>query len=397
MPDILPFATDILLVSIAGLAVLVAQRLSVAVRIPASALILVAAAVAFAVAPDVHRPSQTSVARVVTVALVAVLFAGGMSMGGKRFRRAAGPILILGVAGTFATAGLAAVALHWAFGFGWYVSVLVGTAVAPTDPAVVFSVLGRQRVAGRSGAIVEGESGANDPVGIALMSGLIGAHSLSGSGAGHVVATFAEQMAIGAVLGLIGGIALSRLTARVPMPAPALEPLRSLVMAFLIYGLATLARGSGFLAVFTAGIVMGDSRAPFKREIEQFHAALGSIGEMVAFVVLGFTVDLHTVSRLDVWGPGLALGALLAIVIRPVVAGLCLAPSNLSVPERRFVQFAGLKGAVPILLGGFLLSTRLSDAARLYGIVIVVVVFSVVVQGGLAGTAISRLELPLER
>lgn len=396
MPDTLPFATDILLVSAGGLIVLLAHRLSAWVRVPASALVLVTAAVAFAVAPDVHRPSQTLVSRVVTVALVAILFAGGMGIGERRFRPAAGPILSLGIVGTFATAGLAAVFVHFSFGFGWYVSALVATAVAPTDPAVVFSVMGRHRVAGRSGTIVEGESGANDPVGIALMSGLIGAHGLSVAGVGHVASIFGEQMAIGGGLGLMGGWALVRVTSRFALPTPALEPLRTLAVAFLIYGVTTLARGSGFLAVFTAGVVIGDSEAPFKRETDVFHAALGSVGEMVAFVALGFTVDLHVMSRFDVWGPGLALGAVLAAVLRPLVAAACLAPSRLTTAERRFVQFAGLKGAVPILLGGYLLGTSVTDPPRLYGIVIVVVVFSVVVQGGLAAKAVSVLRLPLE-
>jgi cell volume regulation protein A len=163
----------------------------------------------------------------------------------------------------------------------------------------------------------------------------------------------------------------------------------------LIFGVATVAHGSGFLAVFVAGIVLGDTRAPYKREIERFHSALASLGEIVAFIVLGLTVDLDVLARSDVWGPGLVLGAALGLVVRPAVVGACLLPSGLARNERVFVMWAGLKGAVPILLGGFLLGARVPDAARLYGIVVVVVAFSVLVQGGTVPAVARLLRVPM--
>ncbi|HET6963268.1 MAG TPA: cation:proton antiporter [Acidimicrobiales bacterium] len=396
MSDTLPFATDILVAAIAGLGVLLAHRLSEWLRVPSSVLVLAASAVAVTIVPEAHRPPQTLVERIVTVSLVAVLFSGGMGMGRGRFRSSTVPILVLGVAGTFGTAAIGAVFVHYAFGFSWYLSLLVATAVAPTDPTVVFSVLGQRRLAGRSGAILEGESGANDPVGIALMAGLIGAHQLNASGVWHVVYTFLLQMAVGAAIGVAGGVALLWLLHHLHLPGQGLDPIRTMVSAFLLYGVAAVAHGSGFLAVFVAGIVIGDQPAPHKREIEEFHSALGSLGEMAAFVALGLTVHLHVLGRFNVWGPGLALGLVLAAVIRPVVARVCLTRVHLPAKERRFVQFAGLKGAVPILLGGYLLEAGLPAAERLYGIVIVVVVFSVAVQGGLVGPAIKALRLPIE-
>ena len=396
MSDTLPFALNILVAALAGLGVLLAHRLSDVVRIPSSVLVLVASATAAEIIPGIHRPSQTLVERIVTISLVAVLFAGGMGIGRGRFRSSTGPILTLGVAGTFGTAGLAAVFAHFALGLSWYVSLLVGTAVAPTDPTVVFSVLGRRRVAGRSGTILEGESGANDPVGIALMAGLIGAGGLNATGAGHVATTFAEQMGVGAVLGVAGGTGLLWLMNHVRLPGQGLDSIRTLVAGFFLYGVTTEAHGSGFLAVFVAGIVIGDQPAPHKNEIETFHGALGSIGEMAAFLALGLTVQLRVLGRFDVWAAGLALGVVLAAAIRPAVVWACLTGVQLSVAERRFVQFAGLKGAVPILLGGYLLSTSLPDAERLYGLVVVVVVFSVAVQGGLVDPIIKVLKLPME-
>ena len=137
-------------------------------------------------------------------------------------------------------------------------------------------------------------------------------------------------MAVGAAVGVAGGAALLWFMRRVPLPGEGLYPLRTLACALLLFAVATLARGSGFLAVFTAGIVLGDGRAPYKREIERFHSALASLAEIVAFTVLGLTIDLDVVSRADVWVPGLVLGVVLAFVIRPVMVGLCLIPARLA-------------------------------------------------------------------
>jgi potassium/hydrogen antiporter len=393
--DAQPFAVIVLLTAAVGLVAVLSNRLTERVKIPSPALVLVGAAVAVQVVPALHAPPRLAVERVVTVALVCILFDGGMHIGWSRFRSAAAPIGTVGVLGTFLTVAAAAVLAHLAFGLAWYVAVLVATAVAPTDPAVVFSVLGQREVSGRSGTILEGESGANDPVGIALMTSLLSAGGLTAAAFGRVGGEFLLQMTVGAAAGVAGGLALLWFTRRVQLPSEGLYPLRTLACALLIFALATLARGSGFLAVFTAGIVLGDGRAPFKREIERFHSALASLAEIVAFVVLGLTVNLSVIARADVWVPGVIIGAAVGFVIRPLLVGLCLIPARLKHNERNFVLFAGLKGAVPILLGIFLVEAHVPDAGRLYGIVAVVVVFSVVVQGSLVPAAARLLRLPM--
>jgi cell volume regulation protein A len=393
--DTEPFALVLLLAAAVGLVVVLSNRLTERVKIPSPALVLVGAAVAVKVVPALHAPPHLVVERVVTVALVCILFDGGMQIGWSRFRSAAVPVTVTGVAGTFLTVAGCALLAHAAFGLGWYASALLGTAIAPTDPAVVFSVLGQREVAGRGDVILKGESGANDPVGIALMASLIGAGGLSASAFGHVGGEFALQMGVGAAVGVAGGAALLWFMRRVPLPGEGLYPLRTLACALLLYAVAALARGSGFLAVFTAGIMLGDGRAPYKREIERFHSALASLAEIVAFVVLGLTISLDEISRADVWIPGLVLGAALAFVIRPALVGLCLAPARLGRGELGFVLFAGLKGAVPILLGSFLLAAAVPGAQRLYGIIAVAVVFSVVVQGSLVPAAARLLRVPV--
>jgi cell volume regulation protein A len=393
--DTRPFAELVLVVGVVGLAAVLSNRLSERIRIPTPILFLAGSAAAVHLIPALHAPPERVVERIVTVALVCILFDGGMHIGLERFRAASTPIVVVGVLGTFLTVGAAALFAHLALGLSWYVALLVGTAIAPTDPVVVFSVLGQRELAGRSGTILEGESGANDPVGIALMASLVAAGGLGGGAFGHIAGRFVLEMGVGAVVGVAGGVALLWFMRRVSLPSEGLYPVRTLACSLLLYGLATAVHGSGFLAVFIAGILVGDAGAPFKREVERFHSALASLGEIVAFVVLGLTVDLSVLSRSDVWVPGLVLGVVLAVVVRPVFVGLCLLPVRLSWGERAFVLFAGLKGAVPILLGGFILEAGVHDSPRLYGIVVVVVTFSVLVQGSLVPWVAGLLHLPM--
>ena len=390
-----PFALQAVMIAAVGLVAVLSNRLAYRLKLPSPALFLVGAAIAAKVIPALHEPSQQTVERVVTVALACILFDGGMNIGWAQFRSAAAPIAVVGVLGTFLTVIAGALLVHFAFGLAWYVALLVATAIAPTDPAVVFSVLGQREVSGRAGIILKGESGANDPVGIALMASLIAAAGVSAGAFAHVGGEFLVQMAVGLAVGGAGGRALLWFTRRVALPSAGLYPLRTLACVLLLFGIATLAHGSGFLAVFAAGIVLGDERAPFKREIEAFHASLASLAEIVAFVVLGLTIDLSVIAQANVWIPGLILGTALAFIIRPVLVGLCLIPARLKGNERNFVLFAGLKGAVPILLGSFLLAAHVPGAERLYGIVAVVVVFSVVVQGSLVPAAARLLRVPM--
>lgn len=395
MTDVVPFGLVVGVVAVAGLLAVLSNRLSERAHIPAPAIFLMCAAVASNVRPQLGNLSHQTVERVVTVALVVILFDGGMHIGWSRFRPAGYAVLAIGVVGTFATAAAVALLAHVGFGLDWWLALLLGTAVAPTDPAVVFSVLGRREVSGRSGTMLEGESGANDPVGIALLASLLAAGGVSVGAVGRMAAEFVAQMAVGAVVGVVGGWALLWFMRRVALPSEGLYPLRTLAAAMALFGLATVAHGSGFLAVFIAGIVISDGRAPYKGEIERFHSALASLGEIVAFLILGLTVDLTALAHRDVWVMGLVLAMALALLIRPVLIGLVLAPVRLRRNERAFVLWAGLKGAVPILLGSFLLTAGVPQAQRLYDVIVVVVAFSVLVQGGSVPTVARLLRVPM--
>ena len=396
MNDVIRFGILIAVCSAAGLLAVWSNRLSARIRVPAPAIFLVAAAIVSELIPALQRIPVITVQRVVTLMLILLLFEGGMHIGWRRFRTASGAVVWLGVAGTALTTAGVGILAHWVFGFDWRPALLLGVALAPTDPAVVFSVLGRREVVGRTGTLLEGESGANDPVGISAMAALLAVGTGGGwSDIGAGVGQFVAQMAVGAAIGVSGGYLLSLAMRRLPLPSGSLYPLQTLLAAGAIYGVATMARGSGFLAVFVAGILIGDQRAPYKAEIERFHASLASLAEIVAFTVLGLTVSLTDLARGDVWLIGLGLAALLALLVRPVLVGLALLPITMTKGERLFVTWAGLKGAVPILLGTYIVSAGVSDAHRLYEIVVVVVAFSVIVQGGLVPAVAHRAGVPM--
>ncbi len=324
-----------------------------------------------------------------------ILFDGGLGLGRRRAREVAAPVLLLGVVGTFlTTAGVGALGC-FALGLSGWGALLVGAAVAPTDPAVVLAVLGRREITGRAGAVLVGESGANDPVGIALMVGLIAGGGIGVGPLADAAGHFAAQVVIGTIGGLLGAWALHLFTTRVGLPNEALYPLRTLAGGLIIFGVTSAAHGSGFLAVFLAGIQLGDRPSPYKQESERFLSALAGVGEIVAFVALGLTVDIDVLERGDVWLPGIVIAAALAFVVRPLLVGLCLLPIRMGGNERAFVLWAGLKGAVPILLGTYLLTAQVPDAPRLYGIVVIVVLCSVIVQGGTVGPAARLLRIPM--
>lgn len=396
MQDILDFG-ELLLVVCGGLTLAIGVRvLAGRLAIPTAGLLLVAAAVASDVVDRLSTIlSFQDVQRIATLALIVILFEGGSSIGLRRFRRAAVPIVALGVLGTFGTAALLAVAAHYALDLSWTVSGLIGAALAPTDPAVTFSVLAGKEVSGRSGTILEGESGFNDPVGIALMIGMVELATHDGGGFSTVVGEFALEMSVGLVAGFVGALAIVNLLRRVRFPDRTLYPLAMILAAGVIYGAAAVAHGSGFLAVFVAGILVGDVQFEARREVRSFNSALSDLGELAAFVALGLTIDLTMIGEEGLWWRGLLLFVLLAIVIRPVVVGPLLAPMRLTAGERGFIVWSGLKGAVPILLASLAVTGGTEYAAELYGIVFVVVLASVVVQGSLVPAVATRLGVPM--
>jgi len=390
MPEIGDFGAIVLAISGGVMLAVLARKVSERYPIPAPALFLVAAAAAPVLVPDIR-----TVERIGVVALIVILFDGGMTIGWRRFRRAAMPIASLGIVGTLATAAVMAACAHYLFDFNWTTAWILGAALAPTDPAVMFSILGDKEIRGRTGTILEGEAGVNDPVGIALMIGIIEfATSDSGSFWG-IVQEFVLEMTIGLAIGLAGTAALVVFMRRVRLPNEGLYPLRTLAAAGIIYGLASVAHGSGFLAVFIAGLALGDLDIPYRRQIRRFQTSLASLAEIVVFVALGLTVSVSQLFDEGIWLDGLLLAIVLSFVARPIALAPLLASIRLRTGEKIFIAWGGLKGAVPILLAAFCILDGVEDARRVYEIVFVVVLFSVIVQGASLPLLASRLGVPM--
>ena len=398
MDEVVAFGEIMLVVAGGLLAAILLRAVAERIALPSAALFLAVAAVASDVFPSLGNAlSVQEVERIAVVALVVILFDGGLHIGWRRFRSSAMPILSLGVLGTFATAGLVAVAAHGLLDLSWTTAGLLGAAIAPTDPAVVFSVLGGREIQGRTGTILEGESGANDPVGIALMIGMIEFATSDDGSLWGVAGEFALELAVGVAVGIVGWWLLLPLVRRVSLAEPALHPLRVLAAAGAIYGVAAALHGSGFVAVFVAGILLGDEGLPRKDEVEGFLSSLSSLAEITVFVALGLTVEVSSLDDGHVWLDGLVIAAVLCFVVRPLVVLALTAPMRLRGGERLFLAWSGLKGAVPILLAALAVLGKVDESQRLYGIVFVVVLFSVVVQGTLVPFAAARLGVPMRR
>jgi len=379
------FGLIVLVVSGGVLLALLVHKVSARFPVPAPALFLLAA-----LATPVALPHIRTVERIGVVALIMILFDGGMDIGWRRFRRAVVPIASLGVIGTFTTALVMAACAHYLVGFDWTTAGLLAAALAPTDPAVMFSILGNREIGGRTGTILEGEAGVNDPVGIALMIGMLEFATADDGSLWTVAEEFVLEMGIGLVVGVAGTALLVLFIRRVHLPSEGLYPLRTLAAAGVIYGLAAVAGGSGFLAVFIAGLLLGDLDVPFKRQIRRFHMALASLAEIVVFVALGLTVNVSQLFESNIWLDGLLLAAALAFIARPVGLAPLLAPLRLRTGEKLFIAWSGLRGAVPILLAAFAILAEVDDARRIYEIVFVVVTFSVIVQGATIPFVASR-------
>jgi cell volume regulation protein A len=398
MTEITDFGAIVLLVSAGLFLAVLGMRLADRVSLPNAAIFLLATGLLAASAESLRDALSIQVVeRIGVVALIVILFDGGLHIGLGRFRRSAVPILVLGVVGTFATAGLVALAARYVLGFSWITSGLIGAAIAPTDPAVTFSVLGGREIRGRAGTILEGEAGTNDPVGIALMIGMIELATQDGGSFWIVVSEFTVEMAVGLAIGIAGALLLLPAMRRIRLTSPPLYPIRVLAGAGIIYGIASVAHGSGFLAVFVAGILLGDVAAPRKGEIETFHSSLAALAEIGAFAALGLSVGYSDLDDPAVWAEGLALAGILAFVARPLAVGPLLWPVRLQRGEKLFILWGGLKGAVPILLGSLAVLAAVDDAGRIYGVIFVVVLFSVVVQGVSIPSAAERLQVPFRR
>ncbi len=316
-----------------------------------------------------------------SLALSVILFEGGFAGGWSRTRRALGPILSIGLVGTFLTAGAMAALGHWLLGLSWGTAALIGVALAPTDPATVFSVLAGRTLRGRTGEILEGESGVNDPVGIALMLGVLEL-VLHGGGSGavaDVATTFGLELVIGIVGGVVIGFAGNWLVTHAPLPSYAVHATAAIAIGMLAFGITAALHGSGFLAAFVAGMVVGEEDIRSHHETEETLSVVANLGETLMFLLLGLTITFDAFD--DSIYIEVATFVLLTFLLRPLLTHALLAPLRVPGPDRWFIAWGGLRGAVPILLGFFVLVDDVPDDQLIYTVVFVAVTLSMLVQG----------------
>jgi cell volume regulation protein A len=320
--------------------------------------------------------------RVGTLALVLILFDGGLRTPVDVVRRALLPAAVLATAGVLVTAALLASGAH-ALGFRWPEGFLLGAIVSSTDAATVFSVLrgGRIHLRERVAAVVELESGLNDPTAV-ILTMVITAASVSGRApdAGTVAAGIVLQLAIGAAVGGLSGFACRFLIKRVSLRAAGLYPVLTVGLALIAYGAAAVAKGSGFLAVYVAAVVLGSGALPNKTTLYRTHDFVAWASQIGMFILLGLLVVPTRLAA--VAGEGLALALMLALVARPLAVAVCLVPLGFGAREIALIGWAGLRGAVPIILAVIPVLAGAPRAGLLFDIVFFVVLVSVVVQGG---------------
>ncbi|MGZ4431616.1 MAG: cation:proton antiporter domain-containing protein [Gaiellales bacterium] len=382
MNEITSFGLIVLTVAGAAAALLATSQITIRLRFfPAPAFFLLGTALVSNLLWDTHPVLPIrNVERIAVVALIIILFDGGINVGWHRFRSALPAIGLLGIGGTAATAVTTALFAHYLLGFHWILAGILGAALAPTDPAVILSVLRGWHIVGRTSTALAGELGLNDAVSIALVIGLVDyAHSSQGSLL-VVARDFGVEIGVGAAVGGGIGLALPFLLRHARFPAEGLYGMSTLIAAAIAYGAAAYAHGSGFLAAFIVGVLLGAERTPYKGEIERFSRALASFAEMAVFAALGLTVDLETLGHRDIWQDGLLISAFILLVVRPVVVMVLLSPLRMRWNERLFTAWAGMKGAAPILLAAVAVVAGF-ESERMYGIVFIAVLVSVVVQG----------------
>lgn len=316
-----------------------------------------------------------------TVALAFILFDGGLRSPLDSLRAAWKPSALLATVGVLFTAGVTGVVATYVLGLSILEGLLLGSIVGSTDAAAVFAQL---RSAGvhlpkRLGATLELESGANDPMAIFLTVGLI--EVLSGAmplGAG-LLWLFLLQMGVGLGVGLLVGKLSVLLANRINLAAAGLYPVLTASCGILAFGLAAVLQGSGFLSIYVAGIVLGNSRLVFQRGTFLFHDGIAWAGQIAMFVVLGllsFPSELWKVA-----GSGLVVAAALTFLARPLAVLPLLLPLRFSLREATLVSWVGLKGAVPIILATYPLMSGLAVGPILFNVVFFVVIVSALVQG----------------
>jgi potassium/hydrogen antiporter len=326
-----------------------------------------------------------------TIALVLIIFEGGLTAGWAEIRPVLGTAASLATLGTALTALIAGLAAKLIFGLSTLEGMLVGSAVAATDSAAIFAVLRRSTLEKRLARSLEGESGMNDPVALLLVIGFIEWIQQPGYGIENMLGLLALKLLIGIAIGYaFGRLAVAALGA-VRLPTDGIYPVATVAIAALAYGVAEVAHGSGLLAVYLTALALGSGNIPARRTVVSFHEGLGWVAQISLFILLGLLVFPSSLPGVAL--KGLALSAVLIGLARPVAAFLATAFASLDLRERLMLGWAGLRGATPIWLATFPVVAGIGSGREEFAIVFFVVVTSTLIQGASFEPLAKRLGL----
>lgn len=332
-----------------------------------------------------------------SLSLAVILFDGGLRTRLVNLRGVLAPATTLSTAGVLITAGIVAAAAVMLLDLGWLPALLLGSIVASTDAAAVFFLLqtGGMELKRRIVTVLETESGTNDPMAVILALLLIQIiEAGAGIGVFKILEILALQTIVGTALGLAGGYAMSAVLNRLSLPG-GLHPLLAIAGAVLIFALTAVLEGSGFLAVYLAGLVLGNRPLRASASIITVNDAATWLCQIVMFLVLGLLV---TPSRMiEFAAPAVLIAMVLMLVARPVAVWLCLTPFGFSAKEKTFISWVGLRGAVSIFLAAIPVLSGTADADLYFNVAFVVVLISLVLQGWTIKPAARLLGLALPR
>lgn len=331
-----------------------------------------------------------------TFALILILFDGGLQTSKKSIAQAWKPAALLATFGVIGTAVVTGIAAMVILDLPLYKGLLLGAIVGSTDAAAVFSVLRNAgiRIPSKIKSTLELESASNDPMAIFLTIGLITLIQDSTTKPVDLLSLFASQMGVGAIVGLaIGGIAVW-LFRRVTLMAIGLYPVFVMLFGVLSFGLAANLNGSGFLATFITGVIVGNSRFAYQRNTFVFLDGLAWLGQIAMFVILGLLV---TPTELFVnWKEGLLIAFVLIFIARPLVVMPILLLSKFSFKASMLISWVGLRGSVPIILAIFPLIFGMPYAELIFNVVFFIVLISALLQGSTLPYAARKLGLVLD-
>lgn len=328
-----------------------------------------------------------------TAALSVVLFDGGMRTKLAMFRVGLWPAVSLSTVGVLVTAGVTGAFAAWLLDLSWAEGLLIGAIVGSTDAAAVFSLLHTNAVHlnERVTSILEIESGANDPTAVFLTLALL-QYILMPDGYEPLDSAifFVQQMGLGALIGILGGRALVWALNRLEM-SESLYPLLAFFGGLLIFGFTSLLHGSGFLAAYLSGLVVGNSRTRAFAGIRRFHDGVAWMAQIGMFVGLGLLVTPSEL--LPIADEGLLIAAILIVLARPLAVGLSLIPFRLPWREQVFMSWVGLRGSIPIVLATFPVIAGVANAGLFFNVAFFIVLVSLVVQGWTLAPAARLLDL----